>query len=109
MNQLYHNFLNNVWAFDHIKLTDEDKKRTKLYKENVQREKYRESVVSLKDFLDGLKLQIKISTPTTEQLVRVSQLTFRTNQFNFTTIRRTEAEVKTLLNSDRKSLFNNRG
>ena len=61
-----------------------------MYKENAQREKYRESALSLKDFLDGLKLNIKISIPAPEQISRVSQLTFRTNQFNFTTIRRTE-------------------
>ncbi len=62
---LIKNFLNNVWAFDHVKLTEEDKKRTQMYKENAQREKYRERALSLKDFLDGLKLNIKISNPDT--------------------------------------------
>ena len=93
------NFLNNVWAFDHIKLTEEDKKRTNMYKENAQREKYRENTLSLKDFLDGLKLNIKIFSPSPEQISRVSQLTFRTNQFNFTTIRRTENEVNNFLDN----------
>ena len=94
---LIKNFLNNVWAFDHVKLTEEDKKRTQMYKENAQREKYRERALSLKDFLDGLNLNIKISIPAPEQIIRVSQLTFRTNQFNFTTIRRTETEVNNFL------------
>ena len=94
------NFLNNIWSFDHIKLTEEDKKRTKMYKENLEREKYRESGMSLQDFLIGLNLNIKISPPTEEQISRVSQLTFRTNQFNFTTIRRTESEVNNLLSKD---------
>ncbi len=31
---------------------------------------------------------------------RVSQLTFRTNQFNFTTIRRSESEIKELIKKD---------
>ena len=34
---------------------------------------------------------------TDEQLERVSQLTLRTNQFNLTTIRRSEAEIRGLL------------
>ena len=93
-------FLDNVWIFDHVRLTEEDKKRTQMYKENVQREKYREDALSLKDFLDGLKLNIKISNPATEQNSRVSQLTFRTNQFNFTTIRRTETEVNNFLDNN---------
>ena len=94
------NFLNNIWSFDHIKLTEEDKKRTKMYRENLQREKYRESAMSLQDFLLGLKLDIKIAAPTPEQIGRVSQLTFRTNQFNFTTIRRTETEVNNFLSNN---------
>ncbi|MCW9094265.1 MAG: HAD-IIIC family phosphatase, partial [Ignavibacteriaceae bacterium] len=96
-------FLKNVWAFDHLKITEEDKKRTRMYKENIQREKYQSSSLTLKDFLDGLNLQIKISEPNPQQIERVSQLTFRTNQFNFTTIRRSEAEIKTFLEKNNYS------
>jgi FkbH-like protein/FkbM family methyltransferase len=93
-------FLKNIWAFDHTKLTEEDKKRTRMYQENVKRERYRESSMSLNDFLDGLKLNIKISNPAVSQISRVSQLTFRTNQFNFTTIRKSEAEVQSFLSDN---------
>jgi FkbH-like protein/FkbM family methyltransferase len=93
-------FLKNIWVFDHIKVTDEDKKRTKMYRENIQREKYLSSSLTLKDFLDGLNLQINISQPKPEQMERVSQLTHRTNQFNFTTVRRTEPEIINLLNTN---------
>jgi FkbH-like protein len=99
--ELIPHFLKNIWAFDHIKVTEEDKKRTKMYRENIQREKYHDSSLTLKDFLDGLQLKIDISNPKPEQLERVAQLTHRTNQFNFTTIRRTEAEVKELLSNDK--------
>jgi len=98
--ELIPQFLKNIWAFDHIKVTEEDKKRTKMYQDNIQREKYHDSSLTLKDFLDGLQLKIDISIPKSEQLERVAQLTHRTNQFNFTTIRRTEAEVKDLLGND---------
>ncbi|MBE0572730.1 MAG: FkbM family methyltransferase [Ignavibacteriaceae bacterium] len=94
-------FLKNIWAFDHLKVTEEDKKRTKMYQENIRREKYLSSALTLKDFLEGLNLQIKISQPDPEQMERVSQLTYRTNQFNFTTIRRSESEINKLINEEK--------
>ena len=32
-------FLNHVWAFDHVNVTQEDRKRTLLYQQNVQRQR----------------------------------------------------------------------
>ena len=90
-------FLQDVWAFDHPMLSAEDKKRTRLYRENAQREAFCETALSLKDFLDGLGLQVSFFEPGAGQLGRVSQLTYRTNQFNFTTIRRSESQIKDLL------------
>ncbi len=54
----------------------------------------------MKDFVKGLQLRVEIAEATEDQLGRVSQLTFRTNQFNFTTIRRSENEIKTFLKRD---------
>src|SRR4029079_11792113 len=52
---------------------------------------------SLKDFVKGLQLRVDITEATEDQLGRVSQQTFRTNQFNFTTIRRSESEIQNFL------------
>lgn len=90
-------FLNHVWAFDSPKVTSEDRNRTRLYQENAKRLQFQAQTPSLKDFIDGLQLRIEIGDATDEQLARVSQLTFRTNQFNFTTIRRHENEIRDLL------------
>ena len=89
-------FLQHTWAFDHLKTTEEDKKRTMLYKQNIQREKYREAAPTFKEFLAGLSLNVQISEIKPTQLSRVAQLTQRTNQFNMTTIRRSENEIQTL-------------
>lgn len=89
-------FLQHCWAFDHLKLTREDQQRTELYLQNRQREQSRQQAMSLADFISGLNLKIEIAPMSAEQLPRVAQLTQRTNQFNFTTRRRTEAEIKTL-------------
>lgn len=89
-------FLKHVWAFDHLKLTAEDKQRTLLYQQNREREQFAAQAMSFADFLAGLNLQIRIEKASADHLPRVAQLTQRTNQFNFTTIRRTEAEIQAL-------------
>ena len=94
----FYSFLNHIWAFDHAEsLTEEDQKRTKMYQENAQRQRYLEQSFSLKDFLQELQLRVEIAEATDDQLCRVSQQTFRTNQFNFTTIRRSENQIKDFL------------
>ena len=90
-------FLDHVWAFDHARSTAEDQARTRMYRESAERHRYREQSFSLKDFVRGLRLRLEFAAPTEDQLDRVSQLTFRTNQFNFTSIRRSKREIKDLL------------
>jgi acyl carrier protein len=68
-----------------------------MYRENAERERYRKQSFSLKDFVKGLGLRVEIAEMSAAQLARVSQLTFRTNQFNLTTIRRSEREIESFL------------
>lgn len=89
-------FLKHIWAFDHVEMTEEDRKRTERYQQNLEREQFREASLSFADFLQELELKVRIAELRTEQLPRVSQLTRRTNQFNFTTIRRSEGEIQAL-------------
>jgi len=93
----FSSFLNHIWAFDRRDSTKEDRNRTRMYQESAKRERYREQALSLKDFVKGLQLRIEVAEPTEDQLDRVSQLSFRTNQFNFTTIRRSKSEIGNLL------------
>src|SRR5262249_36138122 len=83
-------FLQHVWAFDHWKVTEEDRKRSAMYRENIGREQLRKSAGGLEEFLSSLNLKIDIHAMTADELARVAQLTERTNQFNCTTIRRSE-------------------
>ncbi|HLM79960.1 MAG TPA: FkbM family methyltransferase [Terriglobales bacterium] len=90
-------FFEHVWAFDRSGVTEEDRSRLKMYQDNAQRERFRAQTPSLKDFIAGLKVRVEIGEASADQLSRVSQLTFRTNQFNFTTIRRSENEIREFL------------
>ncbi len=89
-------FLQHVWAFDKIKTTKEDKDRTKSYQQQVERSRLQESSSNFQDFLANLQLKCEIAEMTEEKIPRVSQLSLRTNQFNSTTKRRSENDVKQL-------------
>lgn len=88
--------LEEACAFDRLSLTKEDVKRAEMYSQERQRETLRASTTSMEDYLAGLDLTVRIERVGQEHLPRVTQLINKTNQFNMTTIRRTEAEVRAL-------------
>ncbi len=90
-------FLRRVWAFDHLTATEEDRKRSLMYGQRLERRRLQHHVSTLNEFLDALELRVEIGPVEPGQIPRVSQLTQRTNQFNLTTVRRSEAEVNEFL------------
>jgi amino acid adenylation domain-containing protein/FkbH-like protein len=90
-------FLHHVWAFDNLKVTGEDRARAQMYTQERKREEARTESPSLADFLSGLGLKVSMNPVKPPQVPRVAQLTQRTNQFNLSTIRRTEEEITALI------------
>jgi FkbH-like protein len=90
-------FLEKIWAFDQLAPTKEAASRTAFYREESQRREFQMESPTLKDFLAGLGLKVQIAPLAAPQLGRASELTRRTNQFNVTAIRRTEAGLQSLL------------
>lgn len=90
-------FLDHVWAFDHVLVTEEDRNRSAHYKTAHEFGRELKQASNLENFVNALDLRVHIQPCSPAQLGRVAQLTQRTNQFNFTTIRRTEAEIGALL------------
>ena len=89
-------FLEHVWAFDRLRVTSEDQQRTAMYKQEAERARFQKEAPTIEEFLDGLELRITIAEPSNDQVTRVAQLTQRTNQFNFTTVRRNDGEIQRL-------------
>ena len=89
-------FLSHLWVFDKVTVTDEDARRTRMYRENAARQELEESTTDIAAFIASLGVVIDIAPPEEGEWARVSQLTQRTNQFNFTTVRRTESEMRAL-------------
>jgi len=86
--------LDHTWVFDHYDVTQEDKKRTKMYQANVERENLLSTTGNFDSFIASLDLNIAVEPMSKATMPRLTQLTNRTNQFNFTTVRRTQNEVE---------------
>ena len=89
--------LRHTWELDVKQGTKEDAKRTQMYREEFKRQELLDDNISFGDFIKSLELKVDLRPLNDEDLPRASQLTMRTNQFNFTTIRRKESELKPLM------------
>ncbi len=87
--------LANTDLFDTLQVTDEDRKRTDMMAADQQRSQIQETL-SEEDFRKSLQLKIDVFTAEKQHLARITQLVNKTNQFNLTTIRRTQDEIEKL-------------
>lgn len=79
--------------FEALAVTAEDHARTALYRDNRARAELRASVSDLSDYLRGLDMCLDWRPFDRPGLRRITQLINKTNQFNLTTHRMTEAQV----------------
>lgn len=82
--------------FESVFLTNEDKQRHESYKANVERQEYKKHSGSLEDFLLGLGMEAQCGEIEENTLVRAAQLINKTNQFNLTTRRYSEEQLKAM-------------
>ena len=87
----------HFWELDAVESTTEDRQRTDMYRQEFERQELRETAFTFRDFIDSLQLDVRIAPVSEDEVARASQLTLRTNQFNFTTRRRDESELRALL------------
>jgi FkbH-like protein len=82
--------------FEAIAFTPEDRQRTEQYAANVKREAQLALSESVDDFLRHLEMVVEFGPFTPVNLVRVTQLINKTNQFNTTTRRYSAEEIANL-------------
>jgi FkbH-like protein len=97
--------LRHVWEFDRFAATTEDRERTRMYQEEVQREQVRRTSFTLAEFLDKMAIEVSVRPAEPADVPRIAQLTKRTNQFNTTTLREAESTVDRWLLDDTRSSF----
>ena len=78
-------------------ITDEDKKKTEQYKANSARAQAQLAFEDFEAFLESLDIQMTIESANEFNIPRIAQMTQKTNQFNLTTKRYTDADIKGFL------------
>jgi FkbH-like protein len=79
--------------FDGLAYSEEDAKRLELYRQRAQAQEILAQSGSLDEFLRSLATEVIIAPVDEDSLARTAQLTQKTNQFNTTTRRYTEAAL----------------
>jgi FkbH-like protein len=90
----YAQTLRNLDVFHTFTVTGEDSKKGKIYAEQQQRKQKSKDFSNLDDFLVSLDMKISNELPNDFTIPRISQLTMKTNQFNLTTKRYSEEQIK---------------
>ncbi|MCB1947552.1 MAG: HAD-IIIC family phosphatase [Burkholderiales bacterium] len=79
--------------FEKIDFTEDDARRNAQYLGNIRRQEIQESAASLEDYLHSLEMRIRFAPFDEFGRKRIVQLINKTNQFNLTTRRYTEADL----------------
>ena len=95
----YRSLVNASGYFDTLSYTAEDRRKNAMYGENRERRALEAASASLEEYLSKLDIEVEIGVPAEIEIPRVAQLTQKTNQFNLTTRRYTEGEIRAFLAS----------
>jgi FkbH-like protein len=86
--------LANTWP---IRLTAEDAKRSSMYQAERKAKDLKSAAASFEDYLAGLEQKLIIEEVSEATLPRIAQMHIRTNQFNLTTRRFDESDIKAMM------------
>jgi FkbH-like protein len=82
--------------FDSLALTADDRARVAMVAADRERKAAAGTAATLEEFLISLEMEATFGPPGPTDIARIAQLTQKTNQFNLTTVRRTEGEIASL-------------
>jgi len=100
--------LTSLNAFDTLTLTDEDKRRSEMYRAQSERNQLLGKASSIHDYLTSLQMKVVVRQDDSEAVQRIAQLTQKTNQFNLSTKRYTDEEITCLMNGPNSLVFSAR-
>ncbi len=86
--------------FEVTNFSNEDLKKTELYKDNAKRSQIMATFDNYEDYLKSLKMVAEISSFKPIYLERISQLSNKSNQFNLTTRRYSVADIENVYNDE---------
>ena len=80
--------------FEVTSLSDDDRKRNEMYQANLKREQQQASFADYADYLRSLEMMGVVRPFEPVYMGRIAQLTNKSNQFNLTTQRFTQAQIE---------------
>jgi len=83
--------------FEVAAITQEDVRRASQYKQETARRELQGTATDMGAYLASLEMAADVQRFAAVDVPRISQLTNKSNQFNLTTVRRTEAEIHELI------------
>lgn len=95
----YAGVLRMCGLFNALSFTQDDKMRNQNYKAEAERILLKENAVSMEDYLRSLNMEAHITINSKSTIPRIAQMTQKTNQFNLTTHRYTEAHILKFMDS----------
>ncbi len=93
----YVDLLQDARYFEPRSITPEDVERVSQYKQEAQRQELLSAVTDMDAYLESLQMEAVIREFRDVDVPRISQLINKSNQFNLTTRRRTEAQVQSVM------------
>jgi len=96
--ELYCRCLADAGYFEAVALTAEDTQRAGQYAANAKRQRIESTATDLPSFLRDLQMTLSAGPFLESDVPRIAQLINKTNQFNLTTRRYSEARVRDLVN-----------
>lgn len=90
----------NLGLFYNLSFTAEDRNKIQMYKQQEQRETLRRKFADIEEYLAFLDLGMTIYHDDETIIPRMAQMTQKTNQFNLTTKRYSEGDIKKFVESN---------
>ncbi len=91
-------------SFKQLVLTEEDRVKTKQYLANAERAQLELQSDNFADYLNGLDIYIE-PVDIDEHIERIAQLVGKTNQFNLTTKRYSQAEIEAMAHNPKFEVY----
>lgn len=94
--------LKEINDFNVLNITEEDKKRGQMYLQQRKITELQKTSQNIDDFLKQLNINVIIKKADEFTIPRISQLTLKTNQFNLTTKRYQEEDIRKFSQDNKK-------
>ena len=87
------------------KITESDINKVKEYKLQAKRNQKKSEFTNIDDYIKSLEIEITIYKNSESHLARLEQMAQKTNQFNFTTIRHSESDIKSFFSDKNHGVY----